>query len=216
MSAVQIDVWSDFVCPFCYLAEPALDRIAREHADSVQITWRAYELRPDPEPLLDPAGDYLREIWAESVLPMAAESGMNLRLPPVQPRSRLAHIAAAYARQQGRAAAMHTVIFKAYFEGGENIGQVAVLIRLATEIGLDPCQFAEALSAGECLHHVLEDEETAHSLEISGVPAMVVRRVGDGFERAILVEGAQSYDVIMDAVGQVDRGEIQLQEPPAE
>ncbi|MBI3884176.1 MAG: DsbA family oxidoreductase [Opitutae bacterium] len=216
MSAVLIDVWSDFVCPFCYLAEPALDRVAREQADSVQITWRAFELRPDPEPLLDPAGDYLRDIWSESVQPMAAERGMTLRLPPVQPRSRLAHLAAAYARQQGRAAAMHTAIFRAFFERGENIGQVAVLIRLATEIGLDPCQFAEALSAGECLHLALEDEETAHELGISGVPAMVVRRAGDGFERAILVEGAQSYEVIMDAVGRVARGEASLPEPPAE
>ena len=216
MSAVQIDVWSDFVCPFCYLAEPALERVTREHGDTVQITWRAFELRPDPEPLLDPQGDYLRDIWAESVLPMAVERGMTLSLPPVQPRSRLAHIAAAFARQHGRAAAMHTAIFRAYFERGENIGQLSVLARLATEVGLDAGQLAAAVGAGDCLHQVLDDEETALELGLSGVPAMIVRRAGASFEQAMCVEGAQPYEVIMETVEQVRRGDIPPPEQAAE
>lgn len=100
--AVQIDVWSDYVCPFCYLAEPTLARIKQEFGDAVRVTWRAFELRPAPVPTLDPKGEYLREVWARSVYRMASDRGMTLRLPPVQPRSRRAHEAAFVAREHGK------------------------------------------------------------------------------------------------------------------
>jgi hypothetical protein len=94
---VQVDVWSDYVCPFCYLEQPVLDRIAQEYLERVRIRWRAFELRPDPVPALKPDGTYLHDIWARAVYPMAKERGMSLRLPPVQPESfgaRAAHFAA--------------------------------------------------------------------------------------------------------------------------
>jgi len=68
MSAARIDVWSDYVCPFCYLAEPTLQRIEQEFADAVEVVWRAFELRPEPVPTLDPKGDYLRDIWASALI----------------------------------------------------------------------------------------------------------------------------------------------------
>ena len=173
------------------------------------MSWRAYELRPDPEPTLDPVGEYLRDIWAESVMPMAAERGMTLSLPPVQPRSRLAHIAAAYAAGQGRSAEMRRAIFQAFFERGENIGLLSVLSRLATDIGLEAAQLAEAVGFGEIAQQVLDDAELARELSLGGVPAIVLRRTGAPFEQAVLLEGAQSYEAIMEVVGQVARGEIQ-------
>ena len=56
----------------------------------MEIDWRAYKLRSDPVPTLDPDGDYLHRVWNASVYPMARAFGMTLRLPPVQPRSRKA------------------------------------------------------------------------------------------------------------------------------
>src|SRR3981189_1275377 len=137
MSAVRIDVWSDYVCPFCYLAEPTLKRIEQEFADSVEVVWRAFELRPAPVPTLDPKGEYLRDIWARAVYPMARDRGMMLRLPPVQPRSRLAHEAAAFAPPHGHFAAMNDALFGAFFEHGEDIGSVNVLAKNAEVVGLD-------------------------------------------------------------------------------
>src|SRR5690349_20458119 len=96
-NTIQIAVWSDYVCPFCYLELPVLDRIRNELGDRVQIDWRSFELRPEPEPTLDPDGDYLDRVWNQSVYPMAQDRGMNIRLPPVQPRSRKAHEAADFA-----------------------------------------------------------------------------------------------------------------------
>jgi predicted DsbA family dithiol-disulfide isomerase len=97
----------------------------------IEIVWRAFELRPDPIPALDPQGDYLRNAWTNSVYPLAARLGMTMKLPPMQPRSRLAHEAAHWARSQGRFDDYHAEIFRAFFERGEDIGDINVLISLA-------------------------------------------------------------------------------------
>ena len=79
----------------------------------VRVEWRAFELRPDPVPTLDPDGAYLHRVWNQSVYPMARERGLTLRLPPVQPRSRKAHEATAFARSAGRADATAEALFGA-------------------------------------------------------------------------------------------------------
>jgi len=72
------------------LAEPAVHELVNSESN-IEIIWRAYELRPDPVPTLPPDGEYLRRVWNASVYPMAESSGITMKLPPVQPRSRLAH-----------------------------------------------------------------------------------------------------------------------------
>jgi predicted DsbA family dithiol-disulfide isomerase len=54
---VRLLVWSDYVCPFSYLELPVLDEIERVFGDWVQVEWRAFELRPEPVPTLDPDGE---------------------------------------------------------------------------------------------------------------------------------------------------------------
>ncbi len=88
---------------------------------NLEIVWRAFELRPDPVPTLDPNGEYLHRVWNSSVYPMAENLGMTMKLPPVQPRSRLAHGAAQWARSEGRFEEMNAEIFRAFFERGEDI-----------------------------------------------------------------------------------------------
>jgi predicted DsbA family dithiol-disulfide isomerase len=71
-------------------------------APGVDVLWRAFALRPESVATLDPGGEYLRAVWRNSVYPMADRRGMTMKLPPVQPRSRLAHSAAHWAREQRR------------------------------------------------------------------------------------------------------------------
>lgn len=203
MAAVQIDVWSDFVCPFCYLAEPALDQLASAKVGEITINWRAFELRPDPVPTLDPQGDYLRQVWAESVYPMAQQRGVTLNLPPVQPRSRLAHEAAAYGGTFGKKSKITHAIFRAFFEHGIDIGRLEELSTIAAGLGLARADFAAALTSGRHRKQVLADEALAQSFGLSGVPAMVVRLAGAPWEQAVLVSGAQPVEVLRNAVAQV-------------
>jgi predicted DsbA family dithiol-disulfide isomerase len=200
---VHIDVWSDYVCPFCYLHEPVLERLAEDFGDRVEIQWRAFELRPEPVPTLDPKGAYLLKVWTRAVYPMAQEREMTLRLPPLQPRSRLAHEAAHFAAAQGNFAAMNTALFQAFFEQGRDLGDRMVLIDLAKRVGLDPAALQRALSDGSYRKAVLSDEALALKLGVSGVPYMLVRREGDSFEQGKEISGAQPWEDVRATVDRV-------------
>ena len=145
---LRILVWSDYVCPFCYLELPILDRLQAEFDGPIEIDWRAFELRPEPVPTLDPGGEYLHRVWNQSVYPMADERGMTLRLPPVQPRSRKALEAAEFAREAGRFDPMHRALFKAFFEDGRDLADHGVLIETAQSVGLDSQALEGALAEG--------------------------------------------------------------------
>ena len=142
----------------------------------VEVIWRAFELRPEPVPTLDPKGDYLQRAWSTSVYPLAESLGVTMRLPPVQPRTRLAHEAAHWARSPGRFDDYQAEIFRAFFERGEDIGDLDVLASLALELGLESDSLRQALKTREFEKSVLEDEHLAAKLGVRGVPAFIANR----------------------------------------
>ena len=192
----RITVWSDYVCPFCYLEVPVLERIRREYGDALEIDWRAFELRPEPVPTLDPDGEYLHTVWNRSVYPMARERGMTLRLPPLQPRSRRALELAEFARQQGKFDEVHQALFTAFFEDGKDLGDLEVLAGIGTQAGLDPDEVRAALQQGTYRERVLQDQREAAALGIHGVPAMLVTRAGQGLAQARTASGAMPYAAV--------------------
>lgn len=203
---VRITVWSDYVCPFCYLEEPVLDRIRGEHGDQIEVDWRAFELRPDPVPTLDPDGEYLHTTWDRAVYPMARQRGMTLRLPPVQPRSRRALEAAEFARDQGRFDPMHNALFRAFFEEGKDLNDMDVLLEVGASVGLDREQLRTALEEGRYTDKVLADERLASELGVQAVPTMLVGRADEPLEAAEAVRGAQPYEFVRAAVERALRG----------
>lgn len=142
----------------------------------VEVIWRAFELRPEPVPPRDPKGDYLQRVWDGSVYPLAERLGITMRLPPIQPRSRLAHEAAHWARAQGRFDDYHAEIFRAFFERGEDIGNSDVLVALALKLELDTGSLRPALASHQFQPGVLMDERDAARLGVSGVPAFIADR----------------------------------------
>lgn len=197
---LRINVWSDYVCPFCYLEEPVLDRIRAEYGPTVDLQWRAYELRPAPVPTLDPAGEYLRTVWNQSVYPMARQRGMTLRLPPLQPRSRRALELAEFARAKGRFDEVHRGLFKAFFEEGQDIHNLETLVAIGTSAGLDGEMVRAALEQGLYRERVIQDEREAADLGITAVPTVMIGQVDRPLEDAEIISGAQPYEVIKAAV----------------
>jgi len=110
------------------------------------------------------------------VYPLAERLNIRIKLPPVQPRSRRAHEAAHWAKHQGRFSEYNEALFRAFFERGEDISNVDVLSRLASDLGLDGNSLQQALDKDEDLESVLADEREARKLGISGVPAFVANR----------------------------------------
>jgi predicted DsbA family dithiol-disulfide isomerase len=200
-----IDVWSDYICPFCYLELPELTRAREEFGGRLDVHWHPFELRPDPVPALDPDGPYLHDTWNNLVYPLAEKRGMQLKLPPVQPRSRKAFEAAEHARVIGRFDDMHSALFYAFFVEGFDIEDPEVLLEVAGSIGMEMDPLKDVLDAGRYTHRIIEAEEEAHRLGITAVPTLVVRRpdwrISDG-ER---LRGAVPYADIRRAIDQVER-----------
>lgn len=142
----------------------------------VHVVWRAFELRPEPVPTLDPQGEYLTRVWRESVYPLAERMGMPLRLPPLQPRSRLAHEAACFAAAEGRLTPFRAEVFRAFFQRGEDIGSVNVLVACGKNLGLDGTAMRLALERGGFTAQVTADEQVAERLGVHAVPAYVANR----------------------------------------
>lgn len=192
-SRIRIDVFSDYVCPFCYLEEPELAALNERFGHQVGVRWRAFELRPQPAPTLEPDGDYLHDIWDRAVYPMAAERGMTLRLPRIQPRSRLAHEATAwvldtYAAEPACSDALRSSLFRGFFEDSLDLADTRDLVKVADGLGLDGAALEQALSQGRYREQVLADQQEAHELGIQGVPGL---RFSLNGEHAGILEGAQ-------------------------
>jgi predicted DsbA family dithiol-disulfide isomerase len=162
----------------------------------VQVVWRAFELRPEPIPTLDPKGEYLRRAWRNSVYPLAEKFGMRMTLPPLQPRSRLAHEASHWARRQGRFDDYHAAIFRAFFERGEDIGAIGVLTSLASGLGLESESLRCALESRELENSVLDDEREARASGVGGVPAFAA-------EGSVALTGVQPLESLQQLVDRV-------------
>lgn len=189
---ITLEVFSDYVCPFCRLAEPGLRQLLAETSD-VHVIWRSFELRPNTVPPLDPNAEYLHRVWEASVLPLAAKLGVTMKLPPVQPRTRRTHEAAHWARSIGRFDEYHSALLEAFFERGEDIGDIDTLVTLADALGMPGAALREALVSREFEQAVIDDEENARHTDVGSVPAFVANgRFG--------VIGVQPVEVLRELV----------------
>jgi predicted DsbA family dithiol-disulfide isomerase len=169
-----IEVFSDFVCPFCYLAEQPLADAA-EGADA-QISWQPFELRPEPTPTLRPEGDYLQSTWQQVVYPMAERMGVPIVLPRIspQPYSRLAFEGFAYAAERDLGQRYTERIFRAFFVQQRDIGQLDVLTDVAAQLGLHADDFRVALETGRYAAVHQRALRRAHELNITVVPTILI------------------------------------------
>jgi predicted DsbA family dithiol-disulfide isomerase len=168
-----IEVFSDFVCPFCYLAEqPLADAV---EGTDVHISWQPFELRPEPTPTLQPEGNYLQSTWQQVVYPMAERMGVPIVLPRIspQPYSRLAFEGFAYAAERGLGQRYTEQVFRAFFVRQRDIGQPDVLTDVITQLGLDSEDFRAALDSGRYAAAHQRALRRARELDITVVPTIL-------------------------------------------
>jgi predicted DsbA family dithiol-disulfide isomerase len=134
-------VFSDYICPFCYIGDLRLDRL-REHFD-LKINWMLLEIHPETPAAGMPVSDlgYSDDRWRlmmDNLVRLAAEEGVSLRQPAFSANSHQALLLAESAKQAGAEVfyALHRRLFEAYFVEGRNIGDPAVLRDLAAACGM--------------------------------------------------------------------------------
>ena len=179
-------VFTDFACPFCYLAEVGLGRLA-----GVDVVYRAYELRPAPAGLESPAADPAKaQGWDMMIAPRARAAGVPMVLPRIGVRTRKAHEAARFARTKGVERAMRDALYDAYFRGGRDIGRIDVIVQLGVAIGLDAAELKVVLDIDTFTDEIVTEERSAASMGLTGVPAYIGT---EGMEPALVV-GLQDHD----------------------
>jgi predicted DsbA family dithiol-disulfide isomerase len=171
-------VFSDYVCPYCRLAEAALKRL-RE--DGVAVEPAAFELWPQPQPLPSPDEAWMRRSWQQSVEPLMREMDVRMSYPGHVPRTRKAHEAVAFARSRGAGPALHEAMFDAYWRDSRDIGRIDVLVDIGGEAGLDRGELRVALDIDQYADRVAQDLAYAAAAGLRGVPAYFrVQDVQDG------------------------------------
>lgn len=170
----MLDVFGDFVCPFCWLAQPVVERVSA--ALGLPVRHHAFELRPMPAPFPDER--YMRRLWEHGVLPILRAQGIEATFPTIRTRTRKAHEAAAFADVRGRGAAMRAAIYDAYFRRGRDIGRIDEIVELGTSAGLNAADLRVALDNDQYAETIVEDRRLARTLEVPALPGFVLRAGG--------------------------------------
>ncbi|MDX1513249.1 MAG: DsbA family oxidoreductase [Gammaproteobacteria bacterium] len=173
---LKVTVFSDYICPFCYVGDARLDKL-REHYD-LDVDWSFFEIHPDNPPEGKPVTElgYPPAQWAQMMANLEAmASAEDLPLAPrsFTTNSHRALLLAEAAKELGEETfqALHKRLFKAYFVEQRNIGDPEVLSDIAVEVGIS-AEIAEDAWKNETLERQLKDQQIrAAMLGVRGVPA---------------------------------------------
>ncbi len=166
----------------------------------------AFELRPGlpaeglPRERAYPGRSYPQG-YVENILRLAQEAGISMKRPCHVPNTQKAHEATEYAREHGRLWEFHRRVFRAYWEDEEDIGDPAVLGRLARECGLESEGLRQALAEGRYTLQVRRQMDWARQAAVQGVPTVV-------FNGRFAIVGAQDHAVFRDVAARILSGKL--------
>ncbi|TDW19533.1 DsbA family oxidoreductase [Kribbella kalugense] len=210
---MRIDVWSDVVCPWCYIGKRRLEQALTESGDQAEVVWHSFQL--DPSSTNDDARDLATRLgekygrgreWGlqanAHVTEIASELGLDYHLEDAKSANtvdahRLLHLARELAEAgevpaetQGR---LKERLLKAYFSDGLPVGDHATLTELATEVGLPAERVREVLAGTTYTEDVAADQQQALAYGANGVPFFVI-------DEKYGVSGAQPVEVFQEAL----------------
>lgn len=213
---LQVDVWADIACPWCYIGfanlEVAIGALAAEaDAPAMLVDYHSFEL--DPDAPIDFSGTAADDLAQRKGIDLVAARELNDRVTAVaaqagliydfdalrRTRTAKGHQLIHYARQRGRQKAAVERLYRAHFSEGRHLGRDEELAELAADIGLDGEDVLRSLRADEHLEAVRADEQQAAAIGIRGVPFTVIDgRYG--------LSGAQPPEVVREALRLALRG----------
>ena len=185
-----VEVWSDYMCPFCYIGKRHYETAlaAFPDRDQIETVWRSFQLNPDAE--VEREGDLHDHLAAkfgrsradakalnDQMVQRAAQSGLTYNLDAAHPTNsfdahRLTHLAAEHGKQDQA----EERLLAAYFSESQHLGRHETLTKLATEIGLDTAEVEKMLAGTDYADDVRADEQLAREFGITGVPFFVIDR----------------------------------------
>jgi predicted DsbA family dithiol-disulfide isomerase len=209
MAAVRIDVFSDVICPWCFLGKHQLERAIAMFPDiSFEVRWRPYMLNPDTPREGVPREEYFRKRFGSNLSGLAAaharleELGAKVGIQFAFDRAKripntvAAHALARWATERAMGDAVVESLFSAYFTEGRDLGDLATLADVAAGAGLDRSEIVERLAGELDFDAVREEADEARREGINGVPFYV-------FGEKLAVSGAQPPEVLAKVIERV-------------
>jgi predicted DsbA family dithiol-disulfide isomerase len=206
---MQIEIWSDVVCPWCYIGKRRLERALGEfeHADEVEVTWRSFQLNPDTLPgTAVPTLEYLTRRYGPQAQEMTARvaelakaEGLDFDSSSLAVNTLEAHRVLHLAADLGFGDAAKERLLRAHFTEGANLSDHETLTRLVVEAGPPEqagtieARAREVLASREYENAVLDDISLARRMGISGVPFFAI-------DRKYGISGAQSPETFLHAL----------------
>jgi predicted DsbA family dithiol-disulfide isomerase len=206
---VEVEIWSDIACPWCYIGKRRFEAALAEfeHRDDVQVTWRSFEL--DPAAPVEREGDRAarlaekygmtveraRELEAQ-LTETAAGEGLDFRFDIARSGTTFdAHRLVHLAHENGLQDALKERLLRAYFTEGALMSDHDTLVRLAAEVGLEEDEVRATLAGDRYADEVRDDEQLAMRIGISGVPTFIV-------DRSLGTSGAQPPESMLELLRQ--------------
>ncbi len=203
--AVRIQIFSDVVCPWCYIGRRRLERALEQAPDVIaEIIWSPFELNPTMPPAGMDRRTYLEGKFGgregvraieERVAAAGAAEGIDFAFDRIgrTPNTFGAHRLLWLARHPGRQDETAEALFHAYFSEGRDLGDRATLMRIGEEAGLPTNQSERMFDGDEGIEEVKREQALGHRLGIRGVPYFVLN------ER-LAVSGAQPPETLVTAI----------------
>ncbi|MGP4071165.1 DsbA family oxidoreductase [Piscibacillus sp. B03] len=210
---MKIEIWSDVVCPFCYIGKRRLEEaMERFGQGNIQVHFRSYQLDPSAEKNTHSdihemlakkygvpyeEGKRMNDQMAQQAKTVGLEFNFDQVIPTnTEDAHRLSH----YANKSGKMYDMMESLMRAYFTEGKDVGDHQVLANLAEEVGLDPKEALEVTETSKYKRDVHADQQDAHQIGVQGVPFFV-------FNEKYAVSGAQPTEVFLDVLKKVHEEE---------
>lgn len=204
---MKIEVWSDYVCPFCYIGKRQLEQAiaASGYEGQIDVVFKSYLL--DPTTPVNAAGYVYENLQAKynmsleevkamgkNIAARAKEVGLDYDFDSMKNANTIAaHRLTKWAETKGKGAELNERILQAYFLEGAAIGQANVLIALATELGLDDKEALRVIDGISYETEVQQDIQMAQQLGVRGVPFFVL-------DNKYGISGAQPAEVFEQSI----------------
>lgn len=206
-SKMQIEIWSDVMCPFCYIGKRKFEAALAQfpHKDKIEVIWKSFELNPALKTdTTKTIVQYLSETKGISIEQtkqmvagaenMAKEVGLTYHLSNTKvANSFKAHRLSHFAKQKGKQDLLEEKLFKAYFTDILNTDDDKVLMQIGKELGFDETELKALLESEQFAADVKQDELEAQQIGVRGVPFFALNR-------KYAISGAQDSQVMLDAL----------------
>ncbi|QQR95393.1 MAG: DsbA family oxidoreductase [Bacteroidota bacterium] len=204
-----IEIWSDIMCPFCYIGKRHYENALKQFAgkNNIELKWKSYLLDPEtPLEFEKPLNvyEYLAERKGislaqsikmhEHVVAMAKQAGLDYQLDKLVIANMLkAHRVIQFAKKKGLADLIEENMFKAYFTEGKNLADDDVLVAIGIASGLTKEEVITALTDDLYAYEVDQDIQEARAIGLTGVPFFV-------FDRKYAISGAQPTEAFLNTL----------------